>query len=79
MVCEKLNINPIIGCLVAEPAGGIDPAHWRNDVSLDLLRFKTSHLPFSKEFHVEYQALCSQPASAIMNMKDTILLRALML
>ncbi|KAI5430909.1 hypothetical protein KIW84_035159 [Lathyrus oleraceus] len=50
-----------------------------SDLSPDLIRFKGSHLPFSKEFPSEYRARSSQPSSGIMNMSNIFLLRTLML
>lgn len=50
-----------------------------SDVSPDLIRFKGSHLPFSKEFPSEYRARSSQPSSGITNMSNIFLLRTLML
>lgn len=55
------------------------PSAWWNDVDIDTLHFKSSHLPFSKEFSTDYQTFSIKLVLNLVNMKDTLLLRALML
>ncbi|KAI5418978.1 hypothetical protein KIW84_043265 [Lathyrus oleraceus] len=50
-----------------------------SDVGFDTLRFKMYHLPFFKEFPADYQTFHSKPTSTIVNMKDNLLFRMLML
>lgn len=47
---------PLVGRVPPTP-----PTRW-DDVGIDTLWFRSSHLPFSKEFLVDYQALCSKPS-----------------
>ncbi|CAI8589380.1 unnamed protein product [Vicia faba] len=65
--------------LGAEPTRGANLIHWYDDVNPDLLHFKSSQLLFSKEFLVEYLALCSQSPLAMMSIKDTLMIREPML
>lgn len=63
------------------PIGGVlsTPIAWWNYVNIDPLWFKSSHIPFSKEFPANYQAFCFKPVSVLVNMKDKFMLRELML
>ena len=63
----------------AELAEGASLFPWWNDISPDLIRFKSLHLPFSKEFPTEHHTLYSQSSLDVMNMKDTTLLKVIML
>lgn len=55
------------------------PTNWWNDVGFETLLFKSSRLPFSKEFPANYPIVCSKLISTIVNMNDTLLMRELML
>ncbi|KAL5096048.1 hypothetical protein RYX36_000375 [Vicia faba] len=74
---------PAVGNLNSQapstPKGFSPPKTLWSDVAFDTLRFMSYHLPFSKEFLADYQALHSKLTSIIVNMKDNLLLRALTL
>lgn len=50
-----------------------------NYMGFESLRFKKYFLPFSKEFLYDYQALFSNPAITIVNMRGILLRRSLKL
>lgn len=54
------------------------PPLW-SDSSFDVIHFTGSNLPFSKKFPGDYKAIKAKPFSTLIDMKENILLRELML